>query len=274
MSQVPQSTVLKLRDVSVRFTTARNWRGHATKQVTALENVSLDIKNGETLGVIGESGSGKSTLARVILGLQHIDHGDVMLGDVLLDPDQSLELRRERSRKCQIVFQDPRSSLDPRFRVWQIISDGLEIQGNHSRSQLMQAASEVAEQVGITASQLHRYPHELSGGQRQRIAIGRALVMKPRLLILDEPTSALDVTIQAQVLNVLLELQKERDLTYLFISHDVSVITHMCDRVVVLYQGRIVESGDVESVLTRPQNDYTRKLMAAVPEINQGLTTS
>ena len=269
MSQAAQNIALELHDVTVRFTTARNWRGHATKQVTALENVSLQINNGETLGVIGESGSGKSTLAKVVLGLQQVDHGEVLLGDVPLDKDQSLAVRRERSRKCQIVFQDPRSSLDPRFRVWQIISEGLEIQGEHSRSQLIQAAREVAEQVGITASQLFRYPHELSGGQRQRIAIGRALAMKPQLLILDEPTSALDVTIQAQVLNVLLELQKQRNLTYLFISHDVSVIEHMCDRVAVLYQGRIVESGDVESVLTKPENDYTRELMAAVPEIDK-----
>ena len=269
MSQVALNNAMELREVTVRFTTARNWRGHATKLVTALENVSLNIKKGETLGVIGESGSGKSTLARVILGLQQVDHGDVLLGGVPQEADQSLEVRRERSRNCQIVFQDPRSSLDPRFRVWQIISEGLEIQGGHTRSQLMQAASEVAEQVGITASQLHRYPHELSGGQRQRIAIGRALAMKPQLLILDEPTSALDVTIQAQVLNVLLELQKERDLTYLFISHDVSVIEHMCDRVAVLYQGRIVESGDVDAVLTNPENSYTRELMAAVPEIDK-----
>ncbi len=269
MSQVAQNTALELRDVTVRFTTARNWRGHVTKQVTALENVSLYINDGETLGVIGESGSGKSTMAKVILGLQQVDHGDVLLGDAPLDVDQSLQVRRERARNCQMVFQDPRSSLDPRLRVWQIISEGLEIQGGYSRSQLMQEASEVADQVGITASQLQRYPHELSGGQRQRIAIGRALVMKPQLLILDEPTSALDVTIQAQVLNVLLELQKEKNLTYLFISHDVSVIEHMCDRVAVLYQGRIVESGDVESVLTKPENDYTRELMAAVPEIDK-----
>jgi len=273
VNQAAQNTALELRDVTVRFTTARNWRGHATKQVTALENVYLHINYGETLGVIGESGSGKSTLAKVILGLQQVDHGDVLLGDVPLDVDQSLQVRREWARNCQMVFQDPRSSLDPRLRVWQIISEGLEIQGGYSRSQLMQEASEVADQVGITASQLQRYPHELSGGQRQRIAIGRALVMKPQLLILDEPTSALDVTIQAQVLNVLLELQQEKNLTYLFISHDVSVIEHMCDRVAVLYQGRIVESGDVESVLTKPENDYTRELMAAVPEIDKESTS-
>jgi len=267
MNTTPKPDALALKDVTVRFTTARTWFGRVSRQVTALDCVSLRVGEGEAFGLIGESGSGKSTLARVVVGLEQPVSGQLLLGGRPADADRGRAARRLRSDYCQIVFQDPRASLDPRFRVWEIFAEGLEIRGELVTAERRKMAEDIAERVGITKAQLDRYPHELSGGQRQRVAIGRALVMKPRLLVLDEPTSALDVTIQAQILNMLLRLQEEHNLTYLFISHNVGVIEHICHRVAVLYRGRIIESGDVARVLRQPNDEYTRNLIAAVPRV-------
>jgi len=270
MSGSAADPALRVEAVTVSFPTTRDWLGRVRESVTALDGVSLEIPAAASLGLIGESGSGKTTLARVVLGMQSADAGAVYFAGRQLRFDRSRAARRRRSEYCQIVFQDPRTSLDPRLRVWEIMAEGLAIRGGASRPALRRAVDEMAAEVGISARALGRYPHELSGGQRQRVAIGRALLLRPRLLILDEPTSALDVTIQAQVLNVLMDLQARQDLAYLFISHDVSVIRHLCDRVAVLYRGRIVETGRTRDVLEHPQDAYTRKLIEAVPRIRDG----
>jgi len=218
--------------------------------------------------VVGESGCGKSTLAQLVMALLTPSEGRVKFDGVELRSLRPQQLRRVRQR-LQMVFQDPQASLDPRMAAWRIIAEPLQVARRLSAASLRQRASELAQLVGIREETLERYSHEFSGGQRQRLAIARALALEPELLVLDEPTSALDVSIQAQILNLLLELQTRLGLTYLFISHNVSVVRHVADRVAVMYLGQIVELGTASQVLDHPAHPYTRQLIDAVPRLHQ-----
>ena len=239
------------------------------KPVQAVKDVSLDVGKGECFGLVGESGSGKTTLTRCILRLDVPTTGRILFEGEDLANLGPAALRALRAR-IQIVFQDPYASLNPRMSVHDIVTEPMlihrEVLGLNSRQRTDRAA-ELLALVGLGAHHLHRYPHEFSGGQRQRIGIARALATNPDLILLDEPTSALDVSVQAQVLNLLCDLQSRLGLTYLFISHDLSVIRYVCDRVALIYRGEIVEKGMTGEVFEAPRSDYTRRLLAAMPEI-------
>jgi ABC-type glutathione transport system ATPase component len=249
----------------------------STKDVRAVDDVSLDIQAGETLGLVGESGSGKSTLGRLILRLIEPTSGSIRLeGHDLLSAGRD-EMRRLR-RDLQIIFQDPFASLDPRFRVEDIVAEPLLIHPDarrDSRPRLSGRAQfalrprviELLRAVGLDESALQRYPHEFSGGQRQRIGIARALALRPKFIVCDEPVSALDVSVGAQIVNLLAQLQRDFGLTYLFISHSMPVVRYLSTRIAVMYRGKIVEVGDAEQITGRPQHSYTRSLLEATPEM-------
>jgi len=242
-----------------------------SREVRAVDDVSLDILEGETLGLVGESGSGKSTLGRLILRLIEPTSGEIRFeGRDLLKADGS-ELRAAR-RHMQIIFQDPFGSLDPRYRVEDVIAEPLllhrEIIGdNVSHQARRQRVMELLRSVGMDESAMPRYPHEFSGGQRQRIGVARALALRPKFIVADEPVSALDVSVGAQIVNLLQQLQRDFRLTYLFISHSMPVVRYLSTRIAVMYQGKIVEVGSTEQITTQPQHAYTRKLLAATPEM-------
>jgi oligopeptide/dipeptide ABC transporter ATP-binding protein len=242
----------------------RGAKGGRSDELRAVDGVSFDVRKGETFGLVGESGCGKSTLARCLLRLIQPSGGRVVFDGVDLGALGAPELRQMR-RRMQIVFQDPYASLDPRMSVRSIVEEGLVIHGIGDRSERTTRAAEMLELVGITPDQLRRKPHEFSGGQRQRIGVARALVLHPELVVLDEPISALDVSIQAQVLNLLRDLQVRLQLTYVFIIHDLSVAEYFCDRLAVLYLGAVAELGDRESLFRRPLHPYTVSLLSAVP---------
>ena len=230
----------------------------------ALDDVSFELHAGRSLGIVGESGSGKSTLARLVMALEAPTQGRVRLDgqDLHALPPQALRAMRAR---MQMVFQDPYGSLDPRRKVGQTVAEPMAVLHGASRQEQRMRAAEVLEAVGLRAADLDKYPHEFSGGQRQRIAIARALITRPKLIVADEPVSALDVSVQAQVLNLMQDLQDTFGVTYLFISHDLSVVDLVCDEVIVLEGGRIVEQGDPDRIFQRPQHPYTQRLLAAVP---------
>ncbi|HWA44120.1 MAG TPA: ABC transporter ATP-binding protein, partial [Hypericibacter adhaerens] len=261
--------LLRFETIHMRFPIGANWLGRPQAHVHALNGVDLEVRRGETLGIVGESGCGKSTLGQVAMALLKPSEGRVLFDGA--DPWGLNEagLRKLR-RRFQIVFQDPQSSLDPRMPVWRVITEPLGIGERRPRRWLKDRAASLAEQVGLRRDQLDRFAHEFSGGQRQRIAIARALALEPDLIVLDEPTSALDVSVQAQILNLLMELQARLSLTYLFVSHNVSVIRHIADRVAVMYLGQVVETGPTASLLARPAHPYTRALLAAVPTLDRG----
>jgi len=232
--------------------------------VQALDDVSFTLHAGRSLGIVGESGSGKSTLARLVMALEAPTAGRVLLDGQDLNTLPAAQLRRARSQ-VQMVFQDPYGSLDPRRTVGQTVAEPLAVLHGAARSEQRTRAGEALEAVGLRAADLAKYPHEFSGGQRQRIAIARALITRPKLIVADEPVSALDVSVQAQVLNLMQDLQDEFGVTYLFISHDLSVVDLVCDEVVVLQAGRIVEQGPPQRLFQRPEHPYTQRLLAAVP---------
>jgi len=236
-----------------------------------VDDVSFNIEAGETLGLVGESGSGKTTVARMVLRLIEPTAGEVHFNGQDVLGAGTRELRALR-RHMQIVFQDPFASLDPRMRVEEIVTEPLKIHAGetgaaHSKLQCADRARELMQQVGLDASALGRYPHEFSGGQRQRVSIARALALKPQFLVLDEPVSALDVSVGAQVINLLWDLQQQLGLTYLFISHSMPLVRYLCQRIAVLQGGRIVEIGESEQLCERPRQLYTRQLLAATPEL-------
>ncbi len=260
-----QPPVLEVADLAVHFPLRKGLLKRTVGHVKAVDGVSLSVGAGETLALVGESGCGKTTLARAVLRLIEPTAGAVRLLGEPLAGLAGEALRRKRA-EMQIVFQDPFSSLNPRMRVGDILEEGMAaLAPELDRRGRSRRASDLLDQVGLPADSASRYPHEFSGGQRQRVAIARALAVRPRLLILDEPTSALDVSVQAQILNLLADLRQEHGLAYLFITHNLSVVGYLADRVAVMRDGKIVETGEAEEIFTRPGNDYTRLLLDSVP---------
>jgi ABC-type glutathione transport system ATPase component len=257
------SGLLQVRGLSVRY--PRPGRVHGRQwAMTALDGVDLDVDPGETMGIVGESGSGKTTLGNVILGLVHPAVGSVVLdGEDITAPSQ--KRRRELSRDLQIVFQDPYGSLNPMRTVAQTLEEPLLAHLSLTRRQRQERVADALDRVGLDREDGGRYPGSFSGGQRQRIAIARALMLEPKLVVCDEAVSALDLSVQAQVLNLLRSLQHELGITLLFITHDLSVVRYICDRVTVLCRGHVVEQGTAEQVCTLPSDPYTKRLLAAVP---------
>ncbi len=261
------SPLLRVQDLRRDYPLPRTSLLGPRPQVHALRGVSLDIHAGRSLGVVGESGSGKSTLARLVMALDTPSAGSVELLGRDLHRLTACELRAAR-RDLQMVFQDPYGSLDPRQTVETIVTEPLQALANATKAELRERAAEVLAQVGLRAGDAHKYPHEFSGGQRQRIAIARALITRPRLIVADEPVSALDVSVQAQVLNLLQDLQERHGVSYLLISHDLAVVQQLCDEVLVLYQGQVVERGAPRALFTQPRHPYTQALVAAVPRMD------
>ena len=255
------------RDFLSRLT-LKNFRPRLdTPMVHVLNKVSFTVRKGETFAIVGESGCGKSTLARTITGLYSPSSGNIWYGDTeisTLSPRQRLLF----CRKIQMIFQDPYSSLNPRKKVRDIVGQPLDLHGKLSRSSRRETIAGLLEQVGLDPDYAHRYPHQFSGGQRQRIGIARALAARPEFIVADEPTSALDVSVQAQILNLLIQLQREYNLSYILVSHNLSVIRHLSDRVAVMYMGTIVEMGEIDSIFNDPRHPYTRMLFSAIPTLD------
>ena len=235
--------------------------------VKAVDDVSFTIESGTTVGLVGESGSGKSTIGKTILKLVPATSGQILFDGRDILPMSENEFRPLR-REVQMIFQDPFGSLNPRHTIFQIVGEALEIHfPAMNRGDRRERVNELMKQVGLKPEMMERYPHEFSGGQRQRIGIARALAVKPKFIVCDEPVSALDVSVQAQIVNLLQDLQAELGLTYLFIAHDLAVVEHVSDHVLVMYRGKIVESASAEAIYEAPQHDYTKKLLAAVPKV-------
>ena len=264
-----RAPLLEIQGLSKTYRLPRRQLWQAPQSVHALHNIDLRLHKGRNLGIVGESGSGKSTLARLAMGLDKPTTGQVLWDgdDINALPSQAL---RGMRRDYQMVFQDPYGSLDPRMNVLRILAEPLQALSRTSRAEQRELAEETLDQVGLRSTDLDKYPHEFSGGQRQRIAIARALITRPKLIVADEPVSALDVSVQAQVLNLLLDLQQRFGMTYLLISHDLAVVNHLCDEVIVMQQGRIVERGAPQQLFTHAQHPYTQKLLNAVPQIAPG----
>ncbi|MBX3378090.1 MAG: ABC transporter ATP-binding protein [Phycisphaeraceae bacterium] len=266
MSQPAAQPLLSVKDLYTHFPIRAGIFQRTVGYVKAIDGVSFEIARGETLGLVGESGCGKTTVGRSILKLIPPTSGTVTFDgiDVLSARGQTLKSIR---RDMQIIFQDPAGSLNPRMRIAGIVGEPLIVHGlAQSRDELRHKVEELLVRCGMPKAAADRYPHEFSGGQRQRIGIARALALNPRFIVCDEPTSALDVSIQAQIINLLHDLQTEFGLSYLFISHDMAVIQHVCKRIAVMYRGKIVEEGPREAILGNPQHKYTQSLLSAVPE--------
>lgn len=268
----PAQPLLSVRGLQKHFPLKEGWPWDAPKMVHAVDGVSFDVAKGETLGIVGESGCGKSTTARLIARLMAPDAGSLVFDGQGVGEFGGLSLQDYR-RRLQMVFQDSFASLNPRMTIEDTLCFGPRAHGLGAQ-QARNRAHELLERVGLAPGQYaSRYPHELSGGQRQRVNIARALALEPRLLILDESVAALDKSVQAQVLNLLQELRREKDLTYIFISHDLQVVQYLCDRVIVMYLGQVVESGSVEQIYTQAAHPYTRALLSAVPSMDPARRT-
>ena len=261
--------LLSVRNLDVTYALEKNIFGKPLKQLKAVDGISFDVYRGETLGLVGESGCGKTTLGRAIMRLVDSSSGSITFDGRRLDTLSQREMCSLRPR-IQIIFQDPYSSLNPRMTVGQTISEPLRVHqrdGRLSQSEIRRKVVDLMERVGLDAGWFDRYPHEFSGGQRQRICIARALILNPDLVVCDESVSALDVSVQAQVLNLLNELKEHFGYTYIFISHDLSVVHFISDRIMVMQSGRLVELGDADALFENPQQEYTRKLLDAIPRI-------
>ena len=263
----PATPVLEVVDLKKHFVIRKGLLRRAAGHVRAVDGLSFAIGDGETLGLVGESGCGKSTVGRTILRLIEPTAGVIRLGGHDVTHLSRSELRPYR-RQMQIIFQDPFSSLDPRMRAGAIVGEPLAVHGVERGKRRAERVAELFERVGLRSAQMGHYPHQFSGGQRQRIGIARALALSPRLIVADEPVSSLDVSIQAQVLNLMMQLQRELGLAYLFISHNLAVVEHISQRVAVMYLGRIVEYADRTSLFTAPLHPYTELLLSAVPVPN------
>ena len=259
-----KKVLLEVQKVKKEFVTSKSLTGKPLKIVHAVDSVDLTIYEGETIGVVGESGCGKSTLGRCILQLIRPTAGNVLYrGEDITKLNK--EQMRQMRRKMQLIFQDPYASLNPRMTVLELIMAPLEAFGIGTMEERVQRVKEILELVGMPENMMNRYPHEFSGGQRQRIVIARALVLNPEFVVCDEPVSALDVSVRAQVLNLIQELKKKKHLTYMFISHDLSVVKYISDRIAVMYLGRIVEIAEKNELYNNPQHPYTKALLSAIP---------
>ncbi len=254
--------LLEIKDLKVYFPIKDKLFGKPEKFIKAVDGVSFYVEKGETFGIVGESGSGKSTIAMTILGVHRKTDGEILFKGRVIESKEDFKFVR---KKVQIVFQDPEASLDPRKKIKHIVREGLDIYRIGSKDERNEKVKEVISKVGLTEEALDKYPHELSGGQKQRVGIARALVLEPELLILDEPTSSLDVSVQAQILNLLMDLQERLSLTYIFISHDLKVVEHIADRVMIMYLGKIMEMGSAQDILLKPLHPYTKALLSSVP---------
>jgi oligopeptide transport system ATP-binding protein len=263
MSQ-ENNIILAANHLVKTYTQATGRFGLGNNKIKALDDVSIALKAGSTLAVVGESGSGKSTLARCLLQLHPFDSGEVIFEGVDLAKLDKEALRAMR-KNLQMVFQDPFASLNPRMKVGEIVGEGLLIHGLGNKAEQQAKVLAMLKRVGLTEADAQKYPHQFSGGQRQRIGIARALVLKPKVVVCDEPVSALDVSVQAQILLLLKELQQEMNLSYVFISHDLRVVRHIADEIVVMNAGKIVEQGKVVDVYNAPQQPYTQQLLSAIP---------
>ena len=255
--------LLQVRGLKAHFPLGKGWAGKRD-WVRAVDGVDLDLRCGEVLGLVGESGSGKTTLGRTVLRLVEPTQGTIEFDGVDLRTLKGSRLRQMR-RRLQIVFQDPYASLSPRMQIGQIVAEPLRLHNIVPREEIRSRVLELLERVGIEPYFYHRYPHEMSGGQRQRIAIARALSLEPELIVADEPVSALDVSVQAQILNIFLELKRRDGIAMLFVSHDVSVVERIADRIAVLYRGLILEQADTDSLIQKPLHTYTKALLSAIP---------
>jgi ABC-type oligopeptide transport system ATPase subunit len=261
---VKNEVLLEARGLYKTYTQTSGFFVRRQRTIKALNNVSVSIKKGETLAIVGESGSGKSTLARCLLQLLSLDEGELFFkGKNFTSLDE--KDKKHLKRHIQMVFQDPYASLNPRMKISEILEEGLLIHDLGNKIVRDKKMRDMIKKVGLDVSDLNKYPHQFSGGQRQRIGIARALIVEPELVICDEPVSALDVSIQAQILLLLKDLQKELGLSYLFISHDLRVVRHMADSIAVMHQGKIVEQGLTKSIYEKPKANYTRELLNAIP---------
>lgn len=261
--------ILQAKDLKKHFPIRKGFFMREVGQVKAVDGVDLTIRRGETLGLVGESGCGKSTLGRTLIRLYEPSQGTIEFEGTDFLKSSGKKLREDR-RDIQMIFQDPYASLDPRMTVGQIVEQPFQIHNLLNPIERKARVKQLLELVGLKASHVNRYPHEFSGGQRQRISIARAIALNPKLIICDEPVSALDVSIQAQILNLLKDLQEKFNLTYIFISHDLSVIEHVCDRIAVMYLGKIVELTSRDELFKNPLHPYTQALMSSIPTIGEG----
>jgi len=257
---------LDVKDLKVHFPIKGGVIQRTVGHVKAVDGVSLSIEEGKTYGLVGESGSGKTTTGRAIIGLNKVTSGEITFEGK--DLSVSRRKSKEERRDIQMIFQDPYSSLNPKKRVIDIVAEPIRNFEKLTKLELKKRVQELMEQVGLSPESILKYPHEFSGGQRQRIGVARALALKPKLIIADEPVSALDVSVQAQVLNFMKDIQKDLNLTYLFISHDLGIIKHMCDDIGIMYKGRYVEEGTKGDIFNSPQHIYTKRLVAAIPDID------
>lgn len=259
--------LLEIKNLNVTYQTKKGLIGKI-QTVHAVNNVSLDIQKGEILAIAGESGCGKSTLAKAIMKLVKSDSGEILLnGENVLNLKHNKDLKKFY-QKVQMIFQNPYSSLNPKMKIGEILKEPLIINTNLKKEEITKIVEEKIEKVGLDKSALNLYPHEFSGGQRQRIAIARSLILNPEFIIADEPVSALDVSIQAQIINLLKQLKEDFNLTFLFISHDLSVIKYLSDRIAIMYLGEVVEIGRTEEIFKNPKHPYTKALLSSVPELN------
>lgn len=259
--------LLEIKNLNVTYQTKKGLIGKI-QTVHAVNNVSLDIQKGEILAIAGESGCGKSTLAKAIMKLVRSDSGEILLnGENVLNLKHNKDLKKFY-QKVQMIFQNPYSSLNPKMKIGEILKEPLIINTNLKKEEITKIVEEKIEKVGLDKSALDLYPHEFSGGQRQRIAIARSLILNPEFIIADEPVSALDVSIQAQIINLLKQLKEDFNLTFLFISHDLSVIKYLSDRIAIMYLGEVVEIGKTEEIFKNPKHPYTKALLSSVPELN------
>lgn len=259
--------LLEIKNLNVTYQTKKGLIGKI-QTVHAVNNVSLDIQKGEILAIAGESGCGKSTLAKAIMKLVQSDNGEILLnGENVLNLKHNKDLKKFY-QKVQMIFQNPYSSLNPKMKIGEILKEPLIINTDLKKEEITKIVEEKIKKVGLDKSALNLYPHEFSGGQRQRIAIARSLILNPEFIIADEPVSALDVSIQAQIINLLKQLKEDFNLTFLFISHDLSVIKYLSDRIAIMYLGEVVEIGRTEEIFKNPKHPYTKALLSSVPELN------